>query len=800
MKLNLVFLALIGGFFQTSFGMMNEIEQIHERFNSLSRDSHFTVYSENMIARTDIVREARTRSDYFHEVIFAMKQRNLDVMRNFVDDVSNPQSVNYGKYKTRSEISQLTKPSMESIEFLKLSLLSHGASIKFQTPDGEYVRVKATIATWEKFFNTKFYTHSFSNNVNQKFVRSEGYSLPHYLADHVHAVFGTVDFPDNSLEKDVIVTHPFEGTSPSLHTNTGPIYSGYVSPALLNQFYKITSNTGSLSSTQAVYETIGQMMSPADLTTFQTDFSLPRQSIARDVHGMVNDNACATNYGNDCAEANLDVQYMMAVAQKSPLTYWYDNSTTFTFFVGWAMEVVASVNPPLVMSMSYSSNEYGYYYQTYYDAFDTEALKLCAMGVTIFAASGDSGANARGISSTTSCGYLPQFPATSPYVTAVGATMGPESGKTEVACQGDTGGTITTGGGFSTAFSTPTWQSDVVNSYFTQNTPVSGYNRQGRGYPDVSLLGANYIVIMGGQMYVLCGTSASTPAFAAMVTLVNGMRLDAGLSSLGWLNPALYQYSSQYINDITSGNNKCTENGNVCCTQGFNAASGWDPVTGLGSVDFTKFANTFKSIGASTTPTASPTPATTGPPPTTQPTFKSTTKPTIKSTTRPTFKSTAQPTIKSTTQPTTQPTFKSTTLPTIKSTTQPTTQPTVKATIKPTTQPTVKATTQPTTQPTVKATAMPTVKQTLKPTLKHVLSEKELSAVKTASVTSEASSTLTGSTHNNLSLNTTSFWVIAGVIGLTLVALLGLFLSRYLNRKTQSNEVMSGVEMSTSTA
>ena len=42
-------------------------------------------------------------------------------------------------------------------------------------------------------------------------------------------------------------------------------------------------------------------------------------------------------------------------------------------------------------------------------------------------------------------GYFPSFPATSPYVTAVGATMGPESGMSEIACQAQLGGVITTG-------------------------------------------------------------------------------------------------------------------------------------------------------------------------------------------------------------------------------------------------------------------------------------------------------------------------------------------------------------------
>jgi len=42
-------------------------------------------------------------------------------------------------------------------------------------------------------------------------------------------------------------------------------------------------------------------------------------------------------------------------------------------------------------------------------------------------------------------GYFPSFPATSPYVTAVGGTQGPESGTEEIACQSQEGGVITTG-------------------------------------------------------------------------------------------------------------------------------------------------------------------------------------------------------------------------------------------------------------------------------------------------------------------------------------------------------------------
>lgn len=92
-----------------------------------------------------------------------------------------------------------------------------------------------------------------------------------------------------------------------------------------------------------------------------------------------------------------------------------------------------------------------------------------------------------------------------------------------------------------------------------------------------------------------------------MVSQVNAKRLAAGKSSLGWINPSLYSLASSIIlNDITSGNNNCVEQNSdntpdypyyFCCAQGFNAMPGWDPVTGLGSVNYTAFETVFFALG-----------------------------------------------------------------------------------------------------------------------------------------------------------------------------------------------------------
>ena len=56
--------------------------------------------------------------------------------------------------------------------------------------------------------------------------------------------------------------------------------------------------------------------------------------------------------------------------------------------------------------------------------------------------------------------------------------QGPESNNPEVACQSNTGGVITTGGGFSSFYPTPSWQQAAVTQYLNSSvgkSAASGY-------------------------------------------------------------------------------------------------------------------------------------------------------------------------------------------------------------------------------------------------------------------------------------------------------------------------------------
>ena len=171
-----------------------------------------------------------------------------------------------------------------------------------------------------------------------------------------------------------------------------------------------------------------------------------------------------------------------------------------------------------------------------------------------------------------------------------------------MACQSDLGNQITTGGGFSYFFDQPSFQKPHTAMFFAHaaaagNTPYAGYNGLGRGFPDISLAGAKYLVRIGGEYSSVSGTSASAPAVGGFISNINAARMAAGKGSVGWINPTLYANHSAFVNDIVSGDTHCSANG-ICCPQGFEAGVGWDPATGLGSVNYEKMQSLFLSLGS----------------------------------------------------------------------------------------------------------------------------------------------------------------------------------------------------------
>ncbi|KAK6509682.1 hypothetical protein TWF481_004413 [Arthrobotrys musiformis] len=241
-----------------------------------------------------------------------------------------------------------------------------------------------------------------------------------------------------------------------------------------------------------------------------------------------------------------------------------------------------------------------------------EFMKLALQGYTHVVASGDSGVAAGGedddnpnaclrpAGQTSGPGTIfnPDFPSNCPYILSVGSTEYASGGKERATKS------FGSGGGFSNVHVQPSYQSAAVANYFATTTLPFGsydltdpnqsigsggglYNKGGRGYPDVAALGYNLIIITRGVPALVGGTSASAPIWAAMLTRVNEERLRRNLTTVGFVQPALYQNAALF-NDITVGSNP-----GGCSKTGFPTATGWDSVTGLGSITLPKLFTIF---------------------------------------------------------------------------------------------------------------------------------------------------------------------------------------------------------------
>lgn len=388
--------------------------------------------------RNGVVRKQRAPADARHRVVLRTEPRNRELLKRHLEEVSYPSSPLYGKHWSHSAVRELIAPDPASVAHVEGFLRQHGLEVVEKTRDGDFITAEGPIGSWEQLLETQFFEWHYEHEPDHTFLRAEEYAIPPPLVAHVAAMFRTVQMPDRNFlrrraevlamhapaaKSETLLRRHLRNTASSNHSRalTGSTGS-YTTPALINQFYHISSNRGSKSfASHAVWESIDQAYSPSDLKKFQQHFDLPEEAVDHVIGGHESNSACRKDNGNDCIEANLDIQYLMAIAQHTETTYFYWDDDDF--LLSWAQDVLDMSKPPLIFSISYGLDE-AYLDRDYADAFDVAAMQLGLMGVTIFASAGDDGAvspNAR--SSSLSCGYSPSFPASSPYVTAVGGTM-----------------------------------------------------------------------------------------------------------------------------------------------------------------------------------------------------------------------------------------------------------------------------------------------------------------------------------------------------------------------------------------
>ena len=410
--------------------------------------------------------------------------------------------------------------------------------------------------------------------------RTSQYSIPLLLHDHINTIQPTTAFqlrklgPKSSRKSTSSSTRSVTKRQSNCDPNS-------VTPSCIQSYYNVDyTGTGQSSLAVSAFQSVDA--SHSDAATFLQQYD--SQANGNDFTDV--SVSSGTNDGGASGEGNLDTQTALGLGYPNPVSFLATGpggQTESDFqdaLVNFGNYLNSASNPPNAVSTSYGDEEPNFS-DNYLDSLCNEFMKAGSLGISVFFSSGDSGVGGNDESSCPN-GYIPIFPASCPYVTAVGATQFANGGE-KVAVFAEPGQpTGGSGGGFSNYFTAPSYQTSVTQAYINGlNGVASGqYNANGRGYPDVSLIGLNLDIVISGQTQQIGGTSASSPEWAALISQINDYRISQGSSTLGFLNPALYSASSSSFYDITSGSNM------GCGTNGFPAATGWDAATGLGSMNF----------------------------------------------------------------------------------------------------------------------------------------------------------------------------------------------------------------------
>ncbi|KAH8976516.1 subtilisin-like protein [Lactarius hatsudake] len=532
----------------------------------------------------------------------ALQPKDENVLREALYEVSTPGRPKYGKHLSKEDVAKLVEPHPDTLQLVHSWLAHHGvhsSSISTSHGGGWLTVTDVPVYRANELLGASYQLYRLAGTNDTAILRTVGYALPKVLHAHVKTVAPTTFFASPRTLQ--LTPHGHSARAAGARgkaASRGPVSvvssrDEDTTPEELRRLY----NTYTYKPTALTKNAIGilgygnEFPSPTDLNMFMTVFR--PDSDLDDVTftvELVNGGQYEPSWPS--FEANLDVQYAQAIAYPTPHIFYsiggtlkwklVDNQPVVgDFFLMWMAYLVVKETIPQTMSASYIVNEKDVpaeYARSVCHMF----MQLGARGVSILFSSGDDGVGVGNCQDASGrVKFIPKFPATCPYVTSVGGTKSIP----EVAAE-------LSGGGFSNYFERPSYQNVVVPA-FLQNlgSQYDGmYNPGGRGIPDISAQALNFMIILHTSPSHVSGTSCATPTVAGIIAMLNDYLISEGKDPLGFLNPWLYSTEGMSgLNDITSGSNP------GCDTDGFTAIPGWDPVTGLGTPDFSELLHVLRT-------------------------------------------------------------------------------------------------------------------------------------------------------------------------------------------------------------
>ncbi|HEX7932988.1 MAG TPA: S53 family peptidase [Paraburkholderia sp.] len=448
---------------------------------------------------------------------------------------------------SREALAQDYGAAPDDIAKVKAFAAAHGLTVAREDTAARSVVLSGTVAQFQSAFEVKLeqYQHHTAGTFRG---RTGAVNVPDDLHGVVEAVLGLDNRPQ--ARPHFRIRPPFRPAR---------VHQASFTPPQLASLYQFPAGDGG-GQCVGIIE-LGGGYSTADLTSYFASLNVASPTVKPVSVDQARNEPTGDPNGPD-GEVTLDIEIVGAIVPGATLAVYFAPNSDAGFIDAVSSAVHDTANKPSVISISWGGPESRWTSQSQ-KAFNSVLQSAAALGVTVCAASGDSGS-----SDGSGTGDQVDFPASSPYVLACGGTSLTASGASithEVVWNdGSEGGA--SGGGVSTAFALPAWQEGLsVTSTGGGKQPLAR-----RGVPDVAgdaspLTG--YSVLVGGMQTVVGGTSAVAPLWAALIARINA----ANGRPAGFVNPKLYK-AAGVCNDITQGNNGS-----------FAASVGWDACTGLGS-------------------------------------------------------------------------------------------------------------------------------------------------------------------------------------------------------------------------
>jgi len=511
------------------------------------------------------------------ELTFAVKQRGLQELHDTLMRVSSPSSSEYGKHLANEQVQAMTAPAPEHIDTVLKFLAEHNAEVSDTTPNSDMIMAKVPVEIAEAMLSAKYVQVRHSTSGVEVSRAPDGYKLPSNVAAAVDFVTPVVHLPG--------IYRP-----PVLEAADASI-ALVNSPKNLRKLYSVGDAEGKAAGNkQAVTAFLNQGYGSGSLHRFWGQFC-SNITCGKGEPKLVGDKTKAGFLPG--TESMLDIETITGVAGNVESEFWgfggKDTSNPANEpFMKWLAQVskTSDADVPKIFSTSYGEDESSWSYPAA-QRLNVEFQKAGARGISLLYAAGDEGANCEGGK------FVPEGPGSSPYVTAVGGTSA-------TSCWPNPGceAAISLGsGGFSNYWPMPEYQKAAVATYLKNSDLPSkslAYNTSGRAYPDISAQASGFFVWAGLPQPGIEGTSCASPVAAGIFSLLNDLRMQKGKSTLGFLNPMIYENMAAFT-DITKSSNSGGK-----CGKGWPAKAGWDAATGVGTPNYAKLAKVVVGLGEQT--------------------------------------------------------------------------------------------------------------------------------------------------------------------------------------------------------